>query len=68
MNDNKDLIVHEEESNNDVIVLDKRGLIDFIKEKVRDNLEVSINISKNKDSGDIGISFNLSFKDDKFNK
>lgn len=64
--DKKDLIVHDDE--NEVIVVDKKGLIDFIKEKVRDNLEVSINISKNKESGDIGISFNLSFKDDKFNK
>ena len=62
----KDLIVHDDE--NEVIVVDKKGLIDFIKEKVKDNLEASITINKNKDSGNIGVSFNLSFKDDKINK
>lgn len=64
--DKKDLIVHDDE--NEVIVVDKKGLIDFIKEKVKDNLEASITINKNKDSGNIGVSFNLSFKDDKINK
>ena len=63
--DKKDLIVHDDE--NEVIVVDKKGLIDFIKEKVKDNLEASITINKNKDSGNIGVSFNLSFKDDKIN-
>lgn len=61
----KDLIIHDNE--NEVIIVDKKGLIDFIKEKVKDNLEASITINKNKDSGNIGVSFNLSFKDDKIN-
>ena len=68
MNDDKNLVIHNEEDNNELIVLDKKGLIDFIKEKLKDNLEASISVKKDKESGDIGLSFNLSFKDDKFNK
>lgn len=68
MNDNKNLVIRNEEDNNELIVLDKKGLIDFIKEKLKDNLEASISVKKDKESGDIGLSFNLSFKDDKINK
>ena len=68
MNDDKNLVIHNEEDNNELIVLDKKGLIDFIKEKLKDNLEASISVKKDKESGDIGLSFNLSFKDDKINK
>ena len=66
--DNKNLVIRNEEENNELIVLDKKGLIDFIKEKLKDNLEASISVKKDKESGDIGLSFNLSFKDDKINK
>ena len=66
--DNKNLVIRNEEDNNELIVLDKKGLIDFIKEKLKDNLEASISVKKDKESGDIGLSFNLSFKDDKINK
>lgn len=66
--DNKNLVIRNEEDNDELIVLDKKGLIDFIKEKLKDNLEASISVKKDKDSGDIGLSFNLSFKDDKINK
>ena len=66
--DNKNLVIRNEEDNNELIVLDKKGLIDFIKEKLKDNLEASISVKKDKESGDIGVSFNLSFKDDKINK
>ena len=68
MNDDKNLVIRNEEENDELIVLDKKGLIDFIKEKLKDNLEASISVKKDKDSGDIGLSFNLSFKDDKINK
>ena len=66
--DNKNLVIRNEENNGELIVLDKKGLIDFIKEKLKDNLEASISVKKDKESGDIGLSFNLSFKDDKINK
>ena len=66
--DNKNLVIRNEEENDELIVLDKKGLIDFIKEKLKDNLEASISVKKDKESGDIGLSFNLSFKDDKINK
>ena len=68
MNDDKNLVIRNEEENDELIVLDKKGLIDFIKDKLKDNLEASISVKKDKESGDIGLSFNLSFKDDKINK
>ena len=44
--------------------LEEQGLFEFIKNKLAENLEVNINIKKNKDNGKISLSFSANYDDE----
>ena len=39
------------------------SIIDFIKNKIANNLEININISKNKNNDKLGLSFSVKYDD-----
>ena len=40
------------------------SIIDFIKNKIANNLEMNINISKNKNNDKLGLSFSVKYDDE----
>ena len=40
------------------------SIIDFIKNKIANNLEININISKNKNNDKLGLSFSVKYDDE----
>jgi len=58
----KDLVLVED--NNEVVEFEEeKSLFEFIADKLTQNLDLNINITKSKKTGKIGLSFNANYDD-----